>query len=125
MYKCKIFFSYTLRDCELNVEILTELKEKIEQIKGVTTYFDIIDNTAIDHQKKVYEELVASDLVCLLKTKGIESSSWVGKELEIAREKKMKIVEMDTKDINLILCDKSKEELEKILKEKKLLCYNA
>ena len=48
----------------------------------------------------------------------------MGKELEIAREKKMKIVEMDTKDIKLILCDKSKEEIEKILKEK-LLCYNA
>ena len=60
-----IFFSYTLKDNEINSDILQKIKKTFSILENVQTYFDILDNHSINHQDYVFnrkdiEEILAS-----------------------------------------------------------------
>lgn len=117
----KIFFSYTLRDNEVTVEILLELKNKFKDFTAFDTYFDILDNHASNHQEYVYQALSESNVLCLIKTSGINESTWVSKELLIAEMRNMPIIEICKKELAEILSSTSKDDFWDCLKIKQII----
>ena len=120
----KIFFSYTLRDSEINIDILLSIKNKFRDYSTVETYFDILDNCSPDHQGYVYKVLEESNILCLIKSSDVNSSSWVGKELYIARQRNIPIIEINKKDINQILNCNSRDEFMKNSKVEEMIFAN-
>jgi hypothetical protein len=89
----KIFISYTLQDGHLNIDFLKSLKSVI--VDQCFSYIDILDNGSRDKQARVEEELISSDYLILIKTMNIDKSDWVKKEILIAKENSIPIVEFD------------------------------
>lgn len=121
MYSNKIFFSYTLRDSEINKELLFKLKNKFGDFAKVETYFDILDNCSVNHQEYVYNVLAESNILCLIKSSGINTSTWVIEELCIAKKRNMPIIEINIRDIKQILNSTSRDEFLKNLKVKEIM----
>jgi len=117
----KIFFSYTLSDSEIDVEILLKLKQKFKDFTEIETYFDILDNHSLNHQEYVYKMLAESDALCLIKTSEINKSVWVSKELLIAKEREIPIIEIWKKELLQILSISSKDIFLKCIKVKEII----
>ncbi len=120
MHNKKSFFSYTLSDSEIDVEILLKLKQKFKDFAELETYFDILDNHSSNHQEYVYKALAESDVLCLIKTSGINESVWVSKELLIAQMRDIPIIEIWKKELSQILSSSSKDIFLNAQKSKKL-----
>ncbi len=86
MNKYKVFISYTLREKGISIERLVLLKQWFNKFDFIDTYIDILDNCGEDHQEYVENQLKKADVVLLIHSDGIESSEWVEKEIQIARE---------------------------------------
>lgn len=99
----KIFFSYTLRDGELNKNILQRLKEKLKKSQ-FDTYIDILDNNDKKHQERVIKELKESDIFCIINTSEIEKSCWVKREIDIATKNNLRIIVLSVEDIEGSSC---------------------
>lgn len=111
VHNYKIFFSYTLRDKEINSEILQKIKKAFSLLKNIETYFDIFDNHSINHQDYVFKTLNEANMLCLVKSSNINTSCWVNKELEFAKKRNLPVIEISRKDIDEILTSKTQEEL--------------
>lgn len=89
----KIFVSYTIRDGIIDVEFLLNVERSM---KGLGKLFiDLIHNDSLDKQVRVLNELVNSDIFVLLKTKETLNSEWVKKEVSIADEIEIPILEFE------------------------------
>lgn len=106
-----IFFSYTLKDNEINSDILQKIKKTFSILENVQTYFDILDNHSINHQDYVFKALTEANILCLIKSSNINTSCWVNKEIEFAKKRNLPIIEINRKDIEEILASKTKQEL--------------
>jgi len=93
----KIFISYTLQDGFINIDFLQSIKLNI--IDQCLSYIDILDNDSRDKQARVEEELLNSDYLILIKTMNIGKSDWVKKEILLAKENNIPIVEFDYQDL--------------------------
>lgn len=94
----RIFISYTLRGRDLRQRLLKKLKTKFNALNLTDTYIDILDNkNTEDPQSYVIEKLFASDIVILIKSNRVTSSSWVKKELELAAELGKPIMQLTLK----------------------------
>lgn len=111
MRNYKIFFSYTLRDKEINIDILQKIKIAFSQLNYVQTYFDIFDNHSINHQDYVFKALTEANILCLIKSSNINTSCWVNKEIEFAKRRNLPVIEISRKDIEEILSSKTQQEL--------------
>lgn len=111
MHNYKIFFSYTLRDKEINSDILQKVKKVFSLLENVQTYFDIFDNHSINHQDYVFKALSEANILCLIKSSNINTSCWVNKEIEFAKKRNLPVIEIDIKDIKEILASKTQQEL--------------
>ena len=89
----KIFISYTLKDGILNMDFFKNLKSAVKEL--CSSYIDILDNDSKDKQARVEKELLKSDLLILIKTHKINKSDWVKKEIFIAQENNIPIIEFD------------------------------
>nr|WP_298549159.1 TIR domain-containing protein [uncultured Lachnoclostridium sp.] len=111
MRNYNIFFSYTLKDNEINSDILQKIKKTFSILENVQTYFDILDNHSINHQDYVFKALTEANILCLIKSSNINTSCWVNKEIEFAKKRNLPIIEINRKDIEEILASKTKQEL--------------
>ena len=91
--RTKIFISYTLQGGDININFLRNLQSSI--IDYCQPYIDILDNDSYDKQARVEEELINSAYLILIKTKNIQSSAWVKKEILIAKRNGIPILEFD------------------------------
>ena len=101
----KIFFSYTLRGNDLSYNALKEIKKRFIKINMYEVYIDRIDNEIPDtdnivigsidmsdtnlynnHQKKVIQNLLDSEIFCILESDEIENSEWVSYEKKLRSE---------------------------------------
>lgn len=112
-----VFVSYTTRDNLINVENLISLEDCLKTICQL--YIDLIHNDSEDKQGRVESELLMSDLLLLLKTKETFESDWVQKEIKIAKENKIRILEFDYKKEKENNFKTMIREIEKIIEEKK------
>lgn len=93
----KIFISYTLKDGILTIDFFKNLKSVV---KGLcSSYIDILDNDSINKQARVEDELLKSDLLILIKTHKVNKSDWVKKEILIAQENNIPIIEYEYSDL--------------------------
>lgn len=114
----KIFLSYTLRDVQLNSNILKELKIKLEQISNIHVYIDVLDNkNTLDHQGEVYIQLDAADVFWKINSAQYGSSAWAVKELRIAQKCGMPIFILEMNDIYAIINSHSHAHLEESVKK--------
>lgn len=89
----KIFVSYTIRDGIIDIEFLLNVEKSM---KGLgKPFIDLIHNDSLDKQARVLNELVNSDIFVLLKTKETLNSEWVEKEVSIADEIEIPILEFE------------------------------
>ncbi len=95
----RIFISYTMRDNELTIEILAQLKEMLQKLE-VDTFVDVIDNRiSQEHQRKLYKWLISADYLCLIETTETYHSPWVKKELDLANRLNIPIIKISLSDI--------------------------
>lgn len=106
----KIFFSYTLRDGEISKDILLKIKQQFERFSELETYFDLLDNHSTNHQEYVYNVLASANILCLIKSPAINVSTWVKKELRVAKIRNLPIVEISKKEVKQIVNNKTKNE---------------
>lgn len=98
--KSKIFFCYTIRDNQINLLLLTNLKRTINLLNLFYTYIDLIDNNNSNNpQQNVIENIKSSDILCIINTPKIFESPWVKKEIYYANKFNIPIIEID---LNLI-----------------------
>ncbi|KAF2511670.1 TIR domain-containing protein [Flavobacterium arcticum] len=95
--KLKVFISYTVRDGEIDSHFLTKLNHQISEIS--TVYIDLIHNNSVNKQNRVVNELKKSDFIFLIRTEQTNNSKWVNKELSLARELNIPIVEFKHKEL--------------------------
>ena len=60
--KQRVFISYTLRDDEISIELLSSLKEILDKHE-IDSFIDVIDNNNInteEHQKKIYNWILTA-----------------------------------------------------------------
>lgn len=93
----KIFISYTLQDGVLNIDFFRNLKSVVKDY--CLSYIDILDNDSSDKQARVEQELLRSDYLILIKTLKIKKSEWVKKEILIAQENNIPIIEFDYQEL--------------------------
>ncbi len=100
----KIFFSYTLKDLEINKEFLNQIKSWLNS-QNIDSFIDFIDNSydANNFQEKLISELINSDIVFVINTSQFLDSQWTKIELEEARKRKIKIIKVNIEDIELAL----------------------
>ena len=77
----KIFISYTMKDNEISIAFLNNIKEKYQNF--VNIYIDKLCD--LSSQDSVLNELSTSDIVLLLNTQNIFNSKWVKLELDYAK----------------------------------------
>ena len=107
MGKYRVFVSYTMRGNGVSVELLQSLKNRLNKHGLIETYIDILDNSGEDHQAYVEEQLRKANVVLLIKSDDIESSTWVKRELSIAREYNIPILVLSLEQLKSITDAKS------------------
>lgn len=90
----KIFVSYTMADGLVTVGSLKKLAYKLKCLGEI--YIDILDNDSSEEmkQERVEMELTSSDLVILVDSPKVMQSSWVEKELLLAKKKSLPIIKL-------------------------------
>lgn len=91
-----------MREKGISIERLVSLKQWFNQFDFIETYIDILDNCCEDHQEYVENQLKKADVVLLIRSDGIETSEWVEKELQIARECNIPILALSLAEIDSI-----------------------
>ena len=91
----KIFFSYTLRDGNIDKNFLFSLKNWIIA-QGYICYIDLFDNNynEKEFQKKLVNILKTCDIFFRIDSVGYLNSIWTKKELEEAEANNIQIVTM-------------------------------
>ena len=100
----KIFFSYTLRDENINKEFLLKLQNLVKS-QGYDCYIDLLDNSYNEKgfQKKLVQMLKKSDIFCRIDSKEYLCSKWAKEELEKANLFGIKIVIVESSElINIV-----------------------
>lgn len=93
-----IFVSYTTRNNEVTITTLINFSNKINSFGNI--FIDLIDNNSENKQGRIIEELKASDLLILVKSKSTYNSEWVNFELQTAKKLKIPIIEFDIAKID-------------------------
>lgn len=91
----RIFFSYTLKDLELSLEMLQNLYRKYSVDNIV--YIDALQSET--NQLQVEKALISSDLLILIQTSDIDKSQWVQKEINLATSNNIPIVRKTYKEL--------------------------
>ncbi len=92
----KVFVSYTQKDNVITKEQLSAIYSFFSQNK-INSYIDcLVPDTT---QEKVENELKTSTLVLLVKTQNVYDSKWVNKELSLAKEYNIPIIEKKYEEI--------------------------
>lgn len=89
----KIFFSYTLKDDEINKNFLHKIKEWLNK-QNVDSYIDLIDNIydADLFQTKLIDELKRCDILFIIDTKKYNESQWADIEIEEAKKRNLLVL---------------------------------
>ena len=86
----KVFISYTRKDNVLSEDKLISIRSLFLN-KNILPYIDcLVPNTT---QELVEQELKSSTLVLVIKTQKVYESKWVNKELTIAKDNNIPIIE--------------------------------
>jgi hypothetical protein len=96
----RIFVSYTTRNNENNREQLLGFSKCLAAYGSV--FIDMLDNDALDKQKRVIAELKEADILILIKTKSVMQSPWVNFELSMMKRLHKPILEIDANSIYAI-----------------------
>lgn len=108
--KQRVFISYTLRDDEISIELLSSLKEILDKHE-IDSFIDVIDNNNInteEHQKKIYNWILTATCLLLIETKETYNSPWVKKELDYANSVNIPIMKMRFRDIKKLIMNPAK-----------------
>lgn len=108
--KQRVFISYTLRDDEISIELLSSLKEILDKHE-IDSFIDVIDNNNInteEHQKKIYNWILTATCLFLIETKETYNSPWVKKELDYANSVNIPIMKMRFRDIKKLIMNPAK-----------------
>lgn len=83
----KIFFSYTLKDGEINKNFLYQIKNWLNK-QNIDSFIDLIDNEydTTQFQVKLIEELKKCDLLFVIDTIKYDESMWTSIEIEEAKK---------------------------------------
>ena len=95
----KVFVSYTLKDCELSIELLKKIKNYYDSYK-INLYIDCLVNES--SQEKIEYELKTSSRLLLILTKHTYNSEWVRKELMLAKKNNIPIIKAKLDEIFLV-----------------------
>lgn len=106
MSRVRLFISYTMKDGEVTIEILCELKKQLSSFQDIDSYIDIIDNHDKNHQSYVIKKLNNSNVILLIKSSMINKSDWVNTELKVAKKKHIPIVIIELSELKKYLDDK-------------------
>lgn len=105
----KIFFSYSLKNKSISVNDLKKLKLNLLLLDEFNIYIDILDNffnnncstTPIEinndninsyHQQFLKNNLIESDLVCIINNSSSKNSFWVKQEIILAEKQNIPIL---------------------------------
>lgn len=92
----KIFVSYTQKYNDITKEQLINIYSFLSQQK-INSYIDcLVEETT---QEKVENELKTSSLLLLVKTQNVYDSKWVNRELSLAKEYNIPIIEKQYDEI--------------------------
>jgi len=110
--KPKIFISYTIRDNNINLSLLTRLKNSLNLLNLFYSYIDLIDNTCINNsQENVIKNLKSSDILCIIETPKITQSPWVKKEIYYANKFNIPIINIDLNSVYTLINTNDKNQL--------------
>lgn len=105
----KIFFSYSLKNKSISIDDLKKLKSNFLLLSQFDIYIDILDNffnnnwttTPIEinndsinsyHQQFLKNNLIKSDLVCIINNSSSINSLWVQHEIILAEKQNIPII---------------------------------
>lgn len=105
----KIFFSYSLKNKSISIDDLKKLKSNLLLLSQFDIYIDILDNffnnnctiTPIEinndsinsyHQQFLKNNLIKSDLVCIINNSSSLKSIWVQHEIILAKKQNIPII---------------------------------
>ena len=94
----KLFFSYTVRDGYIDRSFLADLCNSIPS--KIQPFVDLLHNDSVDFQRRIYTEIVGSDLCIALQSPLFFTSPWARYELELCHslEKSISIVLVSRSD---------------------------
>ncbi len=92
----KVFFSYTLKDKEINKDFLYQIKEWLNK-QNIDSFIDLIDNVYDVElfQVKLIEELKKCDTLFIVHTSKYNESKWANIEIEEAEKRNLTILKVD------------------------------
>ncbi len=92
----KVFFSYTLKDKEINKDFLYQIKEWLNK-QNIDSFIDLIDNVYEVElfQVKLIEELKKCDTLFIVHTSKYNESKWANIEIEEAEKRNLTILKVD------------------------------
>lgn len=88
----KIFVSYTTRDKYITNNLLFAIETLLRPM--AKCYIDILHNDSSNKQERVEEELRTSNLVLLVKSESTHNSTWVARELFLAKHYNIRVVDV-------------------------------
>ena len=86
----KIFLSYTLKDGEVQEELLREI-DAFASWKNLELFIDKLHNLDSEPQTRIEKEIINSDILMLIGSSSVFQSDWVKKEIVLARENDLPI----------------------------------
>lgn len=98
--KKKIFFSYALRDKNINMSFLIELRNWVLH-QGYDCYIDFLDNDYNENgfQKQLIRMLKTCDVFFRIDSEEYLASKWAKKELEEAEANNIQIVSLSSEQL--------------------------
>lgn len=85
-----IFVSYTTRDNYIEKEYLLKIEAILLSYGRV--YVDLLHNDSFKKQQRVHDELIASDVLVLIRSESITESEWVNWEIRTAKANLIPII---------------------------------
>ena len=93
----KIFVSYTRLDNIVHMDFLIKLNNFLKTFSH--PFIDLIHNNSLEKQMRIEKEISIADYLILLRTHSTFDSQWVQKELSIAKEMDIPILEFDYNEL--------------------------
>jgi hypothetical protein len=96
-----IFVSYTRRDGEVTLEMLSVLRGKLQSL--CTPFIHAVEKEQKHTQLNVIKRLLTSHLLILIVSPSVYKSPWVRFELLLAKLKLMPVIKLSASDISKLL----------------------
>ena len=90
-----IFVSYTTRDDYIEKNYLLEAEAILSKYGRV--YVDLLHNDSIEKQQRVHDELLASDVLVLIRSESVRESEWVNWEIRTAKDNLIPTIKLESK----------------------------